>query len=65
MTSAPIFVESKVILRRDRDSWLMQAGWMNVSREAQWFRGNDGQGKKSCEYSTSLSTPAPLPYVTS
>jgi hypothetical protein len=29
---------------------------MDVLREEQWFRGSDGQGKKSCEYSTSIST---------
>jgi len=42
MIYAPTLAESKVIKRRDKGLWWMQAGWMNVSGEVRMFRGSDG-----------------------
>lgn len=49
MIYAPILAGGKVIRRSDRDLWLIQVGWMSVSREGQMFRESDGQAKKSCK----------------
>jgi len=42
MIYVPTSGGNKVIKRRDKGLWLIEAGWMNVSRERRMFRGSDG-----------------------